>query len=1516
MPLPGGPSDKAGNRYELIWTVRSMIRVMRGEAEWIHLEPAGGEGIEFSLKTSNEIEYHQVKRQLTGRGVWPLRELQARGVLDQFCQRLEDLSTNCIFVSTHAAHPLDELVCRARQSGSFEDFERHFLGSATWSGHFEQLHVSWHSPSREDTYERLRRIRARNIGEGDLRELVESSLGALIAGDPSVTRSVLMDFAFEQVHQRLTSADIWDFLGALGLSRQTWAQDQSVVDGISELNQTYQASLRPLGIGGKTIRRLEVDRVLEIFDDDQAGSTVLVSGKAGVGKTSTISQTLSRVEDRNWPMLALRVDRLEVSTTPTQMGESVGLPASPVSVLAAVSEGRDCLLIIDQMDAVSLASGRNPEFFDCIGALLQQAQQFPNMKVLTACRKFDIDNDHRLRDLIGDGGIAIEVPVEEFDEGTVRNLVDDMGLPAAGLSQTQIKLLALPIHLRLLAETVSGNPHESLGFQTAADLYDRFWEYKRAMLRSRVSAAQLRHVVNQMAEHMSMRQALFVSVASLGDHDETVAMMVSENILVRDGPRVAFFHEGFFDYIFAREFVASGRDLVSYIKGQEQSLFIRSQVRQVLLHQRDMSVQDFARILDAVLSDRDIRTHVKAIALSLIGTIEDPTEEEWNVVEPLLETDLSSHLAAAMYRAVPWFDLLDRIGLIQRWLESPDEQSAERSRALWLLQSLQEVRSPRIAELLSPFVGVSDSWDERLARIYLGSECSASEEFFDFSLELVKSGALDQLLDPADPADHVWLPLERLVESRPDWACRLIETYLQRSYVHAKKSGSSNPFPSMYVASTAGKDVLLKAARAAPQDFAELLLPFLTVVLENNVDKRLGLPWGDSIWGYNISESVVGLDDSFLAGMEEALRWLALNEPDEFRVYATNLRDSEYLTHQYLLVRSYAADGERYADEAVEYVLEDFGVRLVIDHVSSSSENPIRQLIRKVTPYCSTANLSLLEQLILGHYPERERGKEGRRIRGASQLRLLESIDGSRISERAARRLQELRRKFGDAPRSEAMGIQVGSVKPPIPIPEARRMNDDDWLRAIERYSSDSSSSDPRQFLVGGADEQSEVLRGLTTEDPHRFAKLILRIPDDANPHYFDAILRGIADADTEIDIKTIVGACLRCHRIPSRPAGRWITQPLARAKDFPLPDEGLEMVAWYATEDPEPDPKQVSSMRTYSQGGRQYDKYEPLSVGINSTRGIAAGSVARLIFRDERYLAFFLPHFEKMLSDTSDAVLACVAEALVGVLRHDRDLAVRMFLRFCSSVYRTDWTQPTLDERLLSTRHVETFLKYAIQTDFNELEPILGRMIESNIDEVAEAGSRWVCYASLTVEEALPLAKRCTSGSAAMRLGAADVYYANIAMSAFKSECEDILSDLFSDPDIEVRRRAARCFYRLEGRALQDYELLMANFIRSPAFEPGHNPLLSALEKSTANIPDIVLMACDRVFDLAAEETGDISTATSGSSRTVATLIARVYSRITDPAIRARCLDIIDRMTLHRAYGLDAITDEFDRQQ
>ena len=387
------------------------------------------------------------------------------------------------------------------------------------------------------------------------------------------------------------------------------------------------------------------------------------------------------------------------------------------------------------------------------------------------------------------------------------------------------------------------------------------------------------------------------------------------------------------------------------------------------------------------------------------------------------------------------------------------------------------------------------------------------------------------------------------------------------------------------------------------------------------------------------------------------------------------------------------------------------------------------------------------------------------------------------------------------------------------------------------------------------------------------------------------------------MDMETVVQACLRCHKIPGRPLGRWVTRPLVHFAGSILPDDALEMVAWYATIHLDPDPVTVSSDVTYYQGGQENQRYDPIMVGINSVRGSAAGSIARLLIPDDRYLSFFEPHLKLMVKDPSDATRSCVAEALLGVLRHNRDLAVELFVELCDA-----------DERLLATRLFEDFLKYAVPTHFTQLEPILARMIKSEDEAVATPGALWVCYASLTVDEALPLATLCPSGSKPQRLGAAEVYAANLKLSAHRAVSEEMLGKLFLDSDVEVRHEADRCFYGFEGKELGEYVSLTEEYIQSPAFEPEHNPLFYALEKTTANVPYVVLMACERVFEFAADKTGDISTAVAGTSGHIAKLIVRVYSRTTDPSLRSRCLDIIDKMSVFRAHGLEAITEEFDR--
>ena len=69
MPLPGGPSDKIGNRYELWWTVSQLVRIINGQAENIRIEDLAVDKAEFVITAGGYREFHQAN------GVYPNLEV-------------------------------------------------------------------------------------------------------------------------------------------------------------------------------------------------------------------------------------------------------------------------------------------------------------------------------------------------------------------------------------------------------------------------------------------------------------------------------------------------------------------------------------------------------------------------------------------------------------------------------------------------------------------------------------------------------------------------------------------------------------------------------------------------------------------------------------------------------------------------------------------------------------------------------------------------------------------------------------------------------------------------------------------------------------------------------------------------------------------------------------------------------------------------------------------------------------------------------------------------------------------------------------------------------------------------------------------------------------------------------------------------------------------------------------------------------------------------------------------------
>ncbi|HET8617404.1 MAG TPA: hypothetical protein VFM27_00495 [Acidimicrobiales bacterium] len=186
MPLPGGPSDKAGNSYERRWTTFALIHLLSGQAQTLRIEVPGDDGVGFEsrLMVDGVAEWHQAKRQRGG-GPWTVNALVTEAVLPPWQSNLAG-GDRCAFVSSTSADELRELADRSRSAESWDEFDQEFLAAAEVRARFERLQRAWPDLADTDVYLALQRVRVSTIGETDLAGRINDRLRELVTGaEPS-----------------------------------------------------------------------------------------------------------------------------------------------------------------------------------------------------------------------------------------------------------------------------------------------------------------------------------------------------------------------------------------------------------------------------------------------------------------------------------------------------------------------------------------------------------------------------------------------------------------------------------------------------------------------------------------------------------------------------------------------------------------------------------------------------------------------------------------------------------------------------------------------------------------------------------------------------------------------------------------------------------------------------------------------------------------------------------------------------------------------------------------------------------------------------------------------------------------------------------------------------------------------------------------------------------------------------------------------------------------------------------
>ena len=1137
--FPGGIADKLGNKYERKWAVRKLLEVVAGSATSIRYEGILEDfrGLEFALHRPDHVEWHQAKIN-AAHGNWTLNSLKNEGVMDAFKRRLSaDSAARCVFVSQDPASQIRELCDKARMANDVHEFR--YAVSNKDGETFDDLEKMWDVAERE-VFEWLSRCEFRTESRQALDEAIAMHGRHLLRGDADILAS-LSDYLLDNLNALITTESAREWIRESSpFTFRPVALDPTLREKVDAANRRYLDSYTPFGIGGKQIARAEADIVVKHLQTADGPILILLTGEAGSGKSGVVREVMTSLTAHAVPHLAFRIDRCLSCRTRNEVGSVVlGRDESPVSALANLAGDSVSFLIVDQIDAVSEISGRTGAVKDVLRELVRETRHYGDGRCLLVCRSFDLENDPQYRELEREHQAKrVQVPPLSW-EHDVAPILERAGVETEGLTEGQRRLLSLPLNLSVFMEI--GDPE--LCFTSSTELMQRLLEKKtRDLQKERNIGWSVQAPLCAMAEWMSDKQELSCPDSVLDDFDGAKNWLSSEGLIFVEQHRLAFFHESFFDFIFARTFARSNLDIADLLTSTEQHLFRRTQVRQILTSMRDTDKPRYLEALKTILGHPKIRTHIKHAVAQWLASLDSATRDELKVIQRLDDNgeEFPILMRKALFISGSWFDLLNEDGQLPSILATASEH--RRRDLWWWLSRIADKRPEPIAALLRNW------WNRDPTRIDHLTEWFGSVHPMPADSSLI--ALLCDVIDSAPSNLFLEARWQRMVgllpglcETEPRASSKILRTLFNQWLAHYP---GKHPF-TYHEAERIDTSDLADLAGKAPAVFLDGMLP--TLVESVRIDSN------ENSSGYGLS---VFYETDAERGPEtlvflyrNAFKMLAKTSAPEAEAHLDQLDPALHPVLLYLHLETIRSNpdalGHRFEALLDEQYLFSTGLQGI-------QWKPFAEASRSVVE-AGFLPIQAIEERVFRHRPEHDRAKkmlheikeqgevEPYRTKryvlailarsGHIEWCVLRTIGHDLLSSQGKSRLAELERKFSTEKIPTPHGVKGGVVGSPIPSDGTRKMTDDQWLSEIKKdWDQNARSKLGKGEIIGGALELARELEDRAKSDPGRFARFFLRLPESANPIYGQHLLQGLGGAE-QVDEDATIAALARCSYTP-----------------------------------------------------------------------------------------------------------------------------------------------------------------------------------------------------------------------------------------------------------------------------------------------------------------------------------------------------------------------------------------------
>jgi hypothetical protein len=1511
--IPGGIADKLGNGYEAYWTVWNALRVIQGQAVAIKLEPfdEDADGFEFRLEENGIIQWHQCKRRRSGN--WTIHSLASRGILADFAKKLQTPNTECVFVTSDPVVPFNSLTNKARHIEKIDQFLL-ALNEDEEKG-FISTQEAW-KVGPETAFGYLRRCRVEVTTDETIRRTALDFCSLMFQGEPQSVLDGLKGFLEDSLTHALSTDALRD--KASSVLKLTWRGnlDPTLESSIAAATKSYVSTLRTT-IAGVTIETPAPAAAVKILAD-KIKKFAIIAGAAGSGKSSAIAAIIKTAQASDIPVLAFRIDRLLQSNSLMELGHAtVGRFENPVGILGNRYNDRQTLIIIDQVDAVSEASGRSSRVRDLFFDMIAATNHYPLMKVVVACRTYDLENDYNLSQL-SSSEQSTTIKIEGLDwADSVVPILAKLGVAEASFSKQQKTILSLPINLYLFAEIIKAGESAPSELSTSR-LTDRLIQIREKEFSQAGIAWSPSAALGAIADWMSDNQELSAPIAVLSSYLNAPAHLSSAGFISHESGKVQFTHESFFDNIFSSHFLAKKTSVAELLRSDEQRLFRRTQVRQIFTKLRDIGVdRKYISNLSEVMNSADIRYLVKDAIGAWMVAIESPSLQELKLV---LQWFVPGHPLENVSRRVlsntNWFSILDSTKLLEEWYAKSGDV---KDFASWVLRNNAVSHSRRIAELLRNYWdNRSDRTDELLKwfkHLYANGPIGDLEQLYT---DLITVASIDHF-----DADNLLAGLDLGSWTHTDVAlgARLLGIWLHRWF---ELFPDQQPFKFMDLRQN-DEHWLKEIVSKEPEAFLVSVLPSFARAIER--DRKFVEEKAIYYSAFSLMASDDDLPNDFLSCVRIGLKQIAPSKPDlANRLLDLLPKDSVVSLH--LQLETIASNG----------VLAERFTKLLTDpNLLEAGYNGIKwvsfaEAARACIPHLTRDWRDRIERIVAAYRPELDRLqkylKEDREgiaeprlfptdrkyyIRllnrsGQEQRGILRTIGAELLSATCKLKLAELERKFPNEPLPEAIQTKGGWVQSPIKPENAAKMSDAQWLRAMQRYDNEEQRFYGHDMVRGGSRELTSVLKEETKANPSRFLSLLETMPKTLNVSYPEGIIWGLQEA------KIPAALALKAVRLvltwPRPEADRMLCRLISQHPSLGLEDEILSFLFDVARNGSASDTAVTSSKSNTNKAPRVNELLNAPDdlegSGLNSDRGAAYGALGSILWNSELRLEEILKFVEKAVTDEPLlSVRTQMFRVINAVSKYQPETGIDLLLAMGRQ-----------DLQSIRCRQAIHMLHWATFNYPHKVMPLINNLIASDHDRIRVIGLFSLSGVALADDLSAARFSKMWPDDLLARRVAAFRASANIGVDRFGERALEWLLPFFSDPDLQVRDEAANLNWEKILNGNTATIPLTQKYISSLIFEDHPSAVMRALGKAVDVYTELAVSAVDRVMQLLdkwkQDGNPDRSSATYGLSEILVKLYRNVQGN-TEQEIKL--LDIFDSYIARDIYDIRSAISDYERR-